>query len=133
MLKRFVVSSLIVTPLMIGAAAPSRAQDFVVQDHQLTASRPVSLLNGWACWFGDGSFANCHMETTKKPQLGALRVAVKPATIPSSGGTCAGRATPGLYVTYTPRPGVHGTDTVELRSIADNGGRHLLRYTITVP
>jgi hypothetical protein len=133
MLKRFVVSSLIVIPPMIAAVSPSRAQDFVVQDHQLTAGGAVNLLNGWACWFADCRFANCHMQTTRKPQLGALRVAVKPATIPSSGGTCAGRATPGLYVTYTPRPGVHGTDTVELRSIADNGDRHLLRYTITMP
>ena len=133
MLKRFFVSSLLVAPLVTATAPSSRAQDFVVQDHRLTANAAVNLLNGWACWFGDCRFANCNMQTTKKPQLGALRVAVKPATIPSNGGACAGRPTPGLYVTYTPRPGAHGTDTVELRSIADNGGRHLLRYTITVP
>jgi len=134
MLHRLAAFSLLLAPLIIAAAdTPLRAQDFVVQEHQLTAGGPVNLLSGWACWFGDCSFANCHMETTKKPQLGALRVAVKPATIPSTGGACAGHATPGLYVTYTPRPGAHGTDTVELRSIADNGGKHLLRYTITVP
>jgi hypothetical protein len=130
---RLMVSCLMLAPLMISAATPSRAQDFVVQEHQLTANGSVNLLTGWACWFSDCRFANCHMETTKKPQLGALRVAVKPATIPSSGGACAGHPTPGLTVTYTPRPGAHGTDTVELRSLADNGGRHLLRYTITVP
>jgi len=133
MLHRFAALSLLLTPLAFVAATPLRAQDFVVQEHQLTAGGPVNLLSGWACWFGDCSFANCHMETTKKPHLGALRVAVKPATIPSTGGACAGHATPGLYVTYTPRPGAHGTDKVELRSIADNGGKHLLRYTITVP
>jgi hypothetical protein len=133
MLKRVVVLSLLLAPLVVATAIPSQAEDFVVQDHQLTAKGPVNLLNGWACWFADCSFANCHMETTRKPQLGALRVAVKPATIPSTGGTCTGRSTPGLYVTYTPRPGAHGTDTVEMRSVADNGSRHLLRYTITVP
>jgi hypothetical protein len=124
---------LLLAVLVTAAPAPSRTQDFVVQEHQLTANSPVNLLNGWACWFGDCRFANCHMETTKRPQLGAVRVAVKPATIPASGGTCAGRSTPGLYMTYTPRRGAHGTDTIELRSIADNGQRHLLRYTITVP
>src|SRR5581483_1784534 len=102
MLHRLAAFSLLLAPLIIAAAdTPLRAQDFVVQEHQLTAGGPVNLLSGWACWFGDCSFANCHMETTKKPQLGALRVAVKPATIPSTGGACAGHATPGLYVTYT--------------------------------
>jgi hypothetical protein len=114
------------------AVAPATAQDFVVQEHQINAPGPVVLLSGWACWFSDCRFANCNMQTTKKPQLGALKVEVKPATIPSSGGSCAGRPTPGLAITYTPRAGAHGADTVELRSIADNGHRHLLRYTITV-
>ena len=113
--------------------APATAQEFAVQDHQITASGPVKLLSGWACWFPDCRFANCNMQTTTKPQLGALKVEILPTTIPSSGGNCAGRPTPGLTITYTPRAGVHGADKVELRSIADNGHRHLLRYAISVP
>lgn len=120
--------------IMIATFKPALSEEFVIQEHQIAAPGAVKLLSGWACWFADCSFANCRMQTTKKPRLGTLNIEVKPTTISAdSSKTCAGHSTPGLYITYTPRAGAHGADAVELRSIADNGKKHLLRYSITVP
>lgn len=120
--------------VVIATFKPAFSEDFTVQERQITAPGAVKLLSGWACWFADCSFANCRMQTTKKPRLGTLNIEVKSTTISADlSKTCAGRPTPGLYITYTPRAGAHGADAVELRSIADNGKKHLLRYSITVP
>lgn len=81
----------------------------------------------------DLQYAACHMTTIKKPTLGTLSPRVGPSHIVSVGTVCHGQPISALSIRYTPRPGTHGQDDVVLRSIADNGGRHLLYIHIDVP
>ncbi|WP_457817302.1 hypothetical protein, partial [Staphylococcus aureus] len=85
-------------------------------------------------WFPTNCrYAPCHMVTVQKPRLGTLRPSVSPTHLPATMSTCAGAPVPGLTIIYTPRPGAHGRDEVVLRSIAENGGRHILRIHVEVP
>jgi len=115
------------------AAHFAAAQDFVTQDYRFTANGPLKLLDAWTCWFPSCKYAACHMTTIKQPTLGRLTPRVGPTQIPAQGGVCAGQPVPGLTLTYTARAGAHGADEVVLRSIADNGQRHMLTFHIDVP
>ena len=118
--------------LCLFLAPGARADEFQRIDYRYTAARPVVILEGWSCWYPNCRFASCNMNTEVRPRLGTLKVQVRPVTIPA-GNACAGHATRGLFITYTPRPGAQGQDEIVMRSIADNGGRHVLHFSVLVP
>ena len=112
------------------------AEEFKTRSYRLTANGPTVILKNWTCWFGSDAgckYAPCHMTTLQKPALGTLKPSVEPGTIPASGGRCAGKPAPVLTITYTPRHGAHGAEEIVLRSISDNGARHILNFHIDVP
>lgn len=115
------------------ALSPARAEEFKRLEYHFAATGPTRILSGWTCWFADCKYADCHMTTLQRPKLGALRPVASSGVIPAPGGRCARHPAPVLAILYTPRPGAHGADEVTLRSIADNGGRHILHFHIDVP
>lgn len=120
--------------LVIGVTVtPSSAQDFVTKEYSSTAYGPTVIMPDWKCWYSDCKLANCHMDTVQQPSLGKLKVKVIRVHLDQSAGYCAGAPIAALQITYVPRPGVHGQDEVVMRSIADNGGRHMLYFHIAVP
>ena len=115
------------------SAVPAKADEFTRLSYEFTANGPTVILAGWTCWFADCEYAACHMTTLQMPALGVLRPSVRQGMIPSTAGKCAGKPVPVLTITYTPRHGAHGRDEVVLRSIADNGGRHVIVIHIVLP
>jgi hypothetical protein len=117
-------------------ALPQVGQNFQTLTYRATATGPTLILAKWTCWFGsdqDCKYAPCHMTTVQEPKLGKLRPAVSPGVIPANGGVCAGRPVPVLNITYTPKPGAHGSDEVVLESRSENYSRHMIHIYVEVP
>lgn len=126
-----VLGALAAAPLTATRAA---AQQFETLDYNFVAAGPIQIVSGWTCWFPNCRYAPCHMVTVQKPRLGMLRPSVSRTQVPMTlGNACSGASLPGLTIVYTPRPGAHGSDEVVLRSMAENGGRHILRIHVEVP
>ena len=131
---RLAVAALGALAVISLAAVPVAAEEFKTLSFRFTANGPTAIVDKWTCWFdADCQYAACHMTTVRKPTLGTLKPFAGPGAIPAWAGRCAGKPVPVLTITYTPRPGVHGVDEIVLRSIADNGGRHILNIHIDVP
>lgn len=130
-----VVRLLTLAAIFTGWLTPStaEAQGFETASRQVVANGPTVILPRWTCWYPDCTYASCHMTTIQEPSLGRLTPHVTKVPIPPNGGACAGRPIAELSITYTPRLGAHGIDTVVMRSMADNGGRHLLYFRVIVP
>jgi hypothetical protein len=129
-------------PLTAGAAALAFmcysasgvvAEDFQTRSSRFSATGPTVILANWTCWSGDCKYAPCHMSVVQKPALGTLTPSVRKGVFPFSAGQCAGKPAPLLNITFTPRSGAHGSDDVVLRSMSDNGSRHILNIHIDVP
>jgi hypothetical protein len=103
------------------------------QSFRFSAKGPIQILSNWTCWYADCRYAPCHMTVVQQPTLGALTPEVRHGVFPASAGQCAGKPSPILNITYTPRSGAHGSDEVVLRSMSENGSRHTLKIHIDVP
>jgi hypothetical protein len=103
------------------------------QSFRFSAKGPTLILSNWTCWYPDCRYAPCHMTVVQKPTLGTLTPAVRHGVFPASAGQCAGKPSPTLNITFTPRPGAHGSDDVVLRSMSENGSSHTLNIHIDVP
>lgn len=119
---------------LASGAFPCAAEEFQMHSSRFVANGPVVVLANWTCWFPTTcKYAACRVTTVQKPTLGTLKSVVGPSVVPAMGGQCAGKPIPALTITYTPRPGAHGGDEIVLRSIADNGGRHMMNIHVDVP
>ena len=103
------------------------------QSFRFSAKGPTLILSNWTCWYPDCRYAPCHMTVVQKPTLGTLAPAVRHGVFPASAGQCAGKPSPTLNITFTPRRGAHGSDDVVLQSMSENGSRHTINIHIDVP
>jgi hypothetical protein len=118
---------------LISCSTARVAAEELTQSFRFSANGPTLILSNWTCWYADCRYAPCHMTVVQKPTLGSLTPTVRHGVFPASSGQCAGKPSPILNITFTPRAGAHGSDDVVLRSMSENGSRHTLNIHIDVP